>query len=63
LALQIAPPAGRFSCLAFYALRIWDTRTGQSVDRFVGHTAQVTQLAISADGKYLASVGADKALP
>jgi WD40 repeat protein len=43
-----------------YAIRIWDTRTGQPIERLVGHTAFVRCVAFSSDGKYLASGGDDK---
>jgi WD40 repeat protein/tRNA A-37 threonylcarbamoyl transferase component Bud32 len=50
--------AGGFNTPA--ELRVWDTRSGGVVMRLLGHEEPVFALALSGDGKRLASVSADK---
>lgn len=38
---------------------MWDVNTGNSVRLFSGHSAPVTAIAASPDGKYLATAGED----
>jgi WD40 repeat protein len=41
-------------------IRLWDMDTGKEIAEFKGHTAGVTNVAVSHDGRYAASVSADK---
>jgi glucose repression regulatory protein TUP1 len=43
-------------------VRIWDSRTGQLLERFVGHTNSVYSVAFSPDGKSVVSGSLDKSL-
>ena len=54
-------PDGRFAATACEdrAVRVWDLATGTLVRRFDGHTRGVQTVAFSADGRLLASAGAD----
>ncbi|HZY89019.1 MAG TPA: sigma-70 family RNA polymerase sigma factor [Gemmataceae bacterium] len=61
---------GHVNCLAFVPggnciasgggdnlIRLWDARTGRQVRQFAGHTDRVLSLALSRDGRVLASSG------
>ena len=43
-------------------MRLWDLRTGKTTQRFVenGHTKEILSCAISSDGRYILSSGADR---
>jgi tetratricopeptide (TPR) repeat protein len=41
-------------------VKVWDARTGKDLLTLKGHTAAVTGVAVSADGKRVVSAGADK---
>ena len=43
-------------------VRIWDSRTGELLERFVGHTNSVYSVAFSPDGKSVVSGSLDKTL-
>ncbi len=45
-----------------FAIRLWDVATGKEVRRFEGHTAAVTWVAFSPDGRLLASSSGDNTL-
>jgi formylglycine-generating enzyme required for sulfatase activity len=40
-------------------VEMWDLRTGKRLERFAGHTAEVRNLACSADGRLILSAGGD----
>ena len=40
--------------------RLWDTETGQELQRFVGHTDRVSGCTFSPDGKYVLTGSDDK---
>jgi WD40 repeat protein len=42
-----------------YALRLWEVETGQQIRSFVGHTASVMNIEVSADGRRLLSASVD----
>lgn len=44
-------------------MRLWDLRTGKTTQRFSGeHTKEILSCAISNDGRYILSSGADRAI-
>jgi len=43
-------------------VNIWHISEGKSVYRFIAHTGPVNCLAVSSDGRFLASVGSDRLL-
>jgi WD40 repeat protein len=43
-----------------YGLALWETGTGKTIQTFAGHTTAVWGMALSTDGKLLASCGIDK---
>jgi WD40 repeat protein len=45
-----------------HVVRLWDSRTGQSLAELTGHTDKVSDVAFSPDGHRLASAGSDEAL-
>jgi len=55
-------PAGKSvaTASATGTIVVWDVTTGKERDTLPGHTAQVNALAYTADGRTLASGGADK---
>ena len=40
-------------------IRIWDASSGRLIGKLKGHTKTIHALAVSPDGEYLASAGAD----
>ncbi len=41
-------------------VRLWDVATGQEAHQFIGHTAQVSRVAFSPDGRYVLTGSADQ---
>jgi WD40 repeat protein len=50
---------GHFADGADTTIRLWDVVTGKELCRFAGHTASVTSLAVSADGRLILSGSLD----
>jgi WD40 repeat protein len=45
-----------------YSVRLWDSKTGELVDTFTGHTNTIRAMAFSADGRVLATGGDDQTI-
>src|SRR5207253_9356635 len=43
-----------------FAAQLWDAGTGEAIREFRGHTAEVRAVAVSPDGKTLATAGDDR---
>jgi WD40 repeat protein len=61
-AVAFFPDSHRALVASGDTLRVWDTATGTELHPFVGHTAPVTTMTFSQDGRYLLSGGEDNAL-
>src|SRR5262249_44779525 len=43
-------------------LRLWDAKSGKEIASLEGHTTEIKRVAFAADGRRLASVGADRSV-
>jgi WD40 repeat protein len=55
-------PDDKFLITGGYSLRIWDAATGRLLNQLNGHNGAVVSLAVSRDGKLLATAGEDQTI-
>lgn len=55
-------PDGRRVITAGTTARIWDAATGAALGSLAGHTGRVNAVAVSSDGRYLATAGSDRSI-
>jgi WD40 repeat protein len=62
LCIDFSPKSNLLALGVGSALQIWDVTSGAMLVSLEGHVGQITALAFSADGKYIATAGNDNQL-